>query len=319
LRESNSIDLFPIRFVDQLHNRFTAQQKKNGCLIKEMERLHELFTGSGIEVIFLKGPFFTLRFYGDLGKRAISDIDLLIRNKEFIVQTDQMLRSDGFELRSIPLFSQHLTTHFTHHFEYRKNNTKLDLHWVLQSHFSFKLDYDKIWQEKQTFLFDGKGYEILSDEYELVFRILSIFMDTQLGTIRGKSLVDLYIILRHLEFRLDWDGFFASRRKEGLFLITINVIDLVLSLLNCRDDFGRLAQIVEGNQNCLACSDVNQKLRLLKSSAFAFRNKIWAFRLYDAPFWKSFFWWLISLPFKISVYREVFLKSFKRLVKNKLD
>jgi hypothetical protein len=280
-----------------------------------MERLHELFTGSGIEVIFLKGPLFTLRFYGDLGQRAISDIDLLIRSREFIARTGQVLMGDGFELRSIPLLSQNLTTYFTHHFEYRKNKTKLDLHWVLQSHFSFDLGYDTIWKTKQTFFFDGKGYQVLSDEYELVFRILSIFMDTQLGTIRMKSLVDLYIMLGYLNLHLDWDEFFASRRKEGLFLIAINIIDLVLSVLNCREDNKCLAEIVKRNQSYLVFTDINRKLKLLNSSAFAFRNKIWTFRLYEAPFWECFFWWLISLPFKISVYQEVFLKPFKKLIK----
>jgi hypothetical protein len=309
------MDLFPIKFVNHLHRYFTTQQEKNKYLIGEMERLHELFAGPGIEVIFLKGPLFTLRFYGDLGQRAISDIDLLIRSKEFIVQADRVLRGDGFQLRSIPFLGQNLTTYFTHHFEYKKNRTKLDLHWVLQSHFSFDLEDDTIWETKKTYHFDGKGYQVLSDEYELVFRVLSIFMDIQLGTIRMKSLVDLYVMLEYLNLCLDWDEFFVSRRKEGLYLIAINIIDLVLSVLNCQENVKRLAEVVEKNKSYLAFTDLNQKLKLLNSSAFAFRNKVWTFRLYEAPFWECFFWWLISLPFKISVYREVSLKQFKRLMK----
>ena len=73
-------------------------------------------------------------------------------------------------------------------------------------------------------------------------------MDTQLGTIRLKSFVDFYIILKY--FKFDWEEFFLSRKSEGLFLISLNVFDFVFSVLNCYKEFEHLTEIIERNSNC---------------------------------------------------------------------
>jgi hypothetical protein len=54
------------------------------------------------------------------------------------------------------------------------------------------------------------------DEYELVFQILSIFKDIELGTIKLKSFADTYMILRLAYGRMRWASFFEQRRSEGI-------------------------------------------------------------------------------------------------------
>ncbi|MCI0454693.1 MAG: nucleotidyltransferase family protein [Candidatus Dadabacteria bacterium] len=315
LKEPRAIELFPAKLVDLLQSHYINQGRKSMEILLEMEGLLELLTRDGIEAIFLKGPFFAKRYYEEIGQRSIADIDLLVRKEDSLNHADNMLKIEGYQPRSMSILGQYMTTIFTHHYEYRKKGIKLDLHWAFQSHFSYKINYGEIWGQKKSFLHNGKAYNVLSDEYELVFQILSIFMDIQLGTIRLKSFVDVFKIIRRIDSEIDWNGFFTRREKEGLFFISLNILDLVIQILNCQEDFSKLSQVVERNKNNVIYKDAGQKIKLLNSSYLALRNKIWAFQLYNAPFLKCLIWWLISLPFKIAVYREVCLKPVKRSLK----
>jgi hypothetical protein len=302
-------DLFPSTLIQGLKPSYLMQWTKNENLIKEIEILSELFDGAGIEVVFLKGPFLAERFYGNIDSRAISDIDILVREEE-IDYADSLLRKNGFERTSGVFLNKSLCVHFTHHFEYIRGAVDLELHWALATHSSFNLDYDRIWGQKNGFKFGKKHYWVLSDEYELVFQILTIFKDIELGTFKLKSVVDAYMILKGVDENMKWQEFLGYRRTEGLGLISFNTLDLVLSLLDCRDEFNELSACIDQNHKYLTYSTKDEKMRLLGHQKFALRNKSWAFRLYDTSLFNVLLWWSVSLPFRLIVYK----KSTSRLL-----
>lgn len=295
--------LFPATLVEGLRPSYLMQWTKNEKLIKEIEILSELFIGAGIEVIFLKGPFLAERFYGNIDSRAISDIDILVK-EENIDNADSLLRKNGFERTSVVFLNKSLSVYFTHHFEYIRSDVDLELHWALSTHSSFKLDYGRIWGEKNDFKFRKRNYWVLSDEYELVFQILTIFKDIELGTIKLKSVVDAYMILRAVDKNTKWKEFFEYRRTEGLHLISLNTLDLVLSLLDCPGEFKELSSYLQQNNTYLRCKTLAERLDLLTRSGVAVRNKLWAFGLYDTRAFNAFCWWAVSLPFRLAVYQK---------------
>ena len=75
-------NLFPLGLTEYFKQSYIKQWLRNEQLIKEIERLSELFIKAGKEIIFLKGPFFAQRFYGDIDRRAISDLDILVNKKD---------------------------------------------------------------------------------------------------------------------------------------------------------------------------------------------------------------------------------------------
>ena len=97
------------------------------------------------------------------------------------------------------LLGQRLSRRFTHHFEYRREDIPVEVHWVLQQHFSFALDYPRLWRESERSSFRGRRYRRLSAEYELVVHILSLLTDLQVGKLTLKSFVDMYRILERPE------------------------------------------------------------------------------------------------------------------------
>lgn len=316
ISDNNLSDIFSQTHIDEYKYHYEYQLQKNTELVTQCTGLQKLLTINGFDQIFLKGPFFTMRYYGDLGKREIADMDILIKNnKSTINEINKLLTSHGFKLRSTPLFGWYISNLFTHHYEYSKESFKLDMHWVLQSHFSFNINYENIWITKQTYILDGNKYNILSDEYELVFRILSIFMDIQLGTIRLKSFIDLFKIIEKIDSEIDWNIFFEARKEEGLLIISVNVIETVFSLLGCSNSFPNLNKHIKDYKTLNIYKSFDETLSLIESERFAIKNKLWAFKAYNSTVIKSIAWWLISLPVKLLIYKEATKKSAKNLFK----
>ena len=303
LSSSKLRTLFPEGLIERLKTSYLEQWVKNEKLLKETEMLSELFGRASEEVIFLKGAFLAERYYGNIDKRAISDIDLLIK-KDRLERSDRILKGSGYVRKSHAFPSEAVASLFTHHFEYGKNGIDLDLHWNLSSHFTFKIDYWRLWRDSRQFEFRSKSYRVLSDEYELVFQMLSIFKDIELGTIKLKSFADAYMILRFAYARMHWAEFFEQRRSEGIFKITLNILDLFLTLFNSREEFPEISAYIDDNADCIGLMKLEEKLSLITRAGFTLRNKRWALGLYSANPLNSFLWWLISLPFKLQVYRQ---------------
>lgn len=303
--------LFPRELLEGFKASYLEQWTKNERLLKEISSLSEIFDGAGTDVIFLKGPFLAERFYGNIDRRAISDIDLLVKKEEIDV-INRMLEEYGYLRKSFIFPYRALAVYFTHHFEYEMNGIALDLHWNLSVHFSFRIDYERLWRTNKIYEFHGKKHRVLSDEYVLVFQVLSIFRDIELGTITLKSFLDVYMILKHTGGSTDWDEFFVRRRDEQIFKIAINILDLVLCLIDCRSEFPELSYYIDWNKKLIKARDLDHKLGLLNRSGFSFKNKIWALGLYSTSPLFSFLWWVASLPFKLPVYRQSSSKLFRR-------
>lgn len=303
--------VFPEELLTRLKPSYLEQWTKNEKLLGEIRSLSQSFEGEGIEIIFLKGPFLAERFYGDIDRRAISDIDLLIKKSE-LWDVDRLLGGRGYARMSYVLPSPGLSIYFTHHFEYQRAEVPLDLHWSLSPHFTYRIDYQRLWDEKRVYEFGGRKYYVLSDEYELLFQVLSILRDTELGSITLKSYVDAYMILTRVYEETNWDEFFTARRKERTYRIALNVLDLLLSLLDCGGEFPHIAALIGQDSKSIAAKGFDRKLELLKSSGFSPGNKIWALGLYDTSPVYSILWWTASLPFKLPVYRQSSSKLFRR-------
>lgn len=294
---------FPDTLIEHLKFSYMLQWTSNEKLIAGMGRLAELFQNTGKDVIFLKGPLLALRFFGNIDRRTIADIDILAKNED-LNDIDRLLEAFYYRHMTNTLLNNRITRKFVHHFEYRKQDTVLELHWVFSRHFSFHLDHNKIWQQKKKVIVNDKSFFVLSDEYELVFQIVSALRDIESGNISVRSFQDIYVILKAINRNTDWRQFFDDRKKEGLFSISLNILDLVLSILECYEEFIALSCYMENKTAYIRYKSMDDKLKLIKHSRFALKNKIWTFALYDTHICKAFCWWAVSLPFRLIIHKE---------------
>ncbi len=278
-------------------DRWVAQEK----LVRELARLSALLTAAGHEFILLKGPYLAARFFGGIDRRVFHDLDILVRGEQ-VPAVERLLRDSGYIRKSTVLINESLTARFTHAFDFTKSEVALDLHWLLSANAGHRLDYNAIWNQRQNFLLRNQHYFVLSDEYQVVFTLISIFKDIERGAAGLKQFVDLYFILSGLSGQFEWRGFLERRRREKILRITVNVLALFLDLFDCHDRFPDASHAIARERRLIKDLSPEYRRTLIEAAPGALKNKVWAAGLYDCSRAHVFFWWLTSLPFRLAVH-----------------
>ena len=302
LASSPARDLFPDHTLGRFKALYLKQQANNRRLLAELKQLLTRFSAAGQEFILLKGLYLAQRFYGDIDRRSLWDIDILVR-KETLQDVQKLLADCGYARKSHIFLHESLSCYFTHAFDFAKKGASLDLHWALSSHPSYRLDYAKIWVRQQPFYIEDSCFFVLPDEYEIVFNLLATLRDLERGALRVRSLVDLYMILKAAGGTLDWNQFFVNRKRENVSKICVTILSLFLGAFHCQAEFLDLARAVEHERKTLGLEDRQTLAKLLEPSRLGIRNKLWASRLYETTRLSFLLWWMISLPFRLCVYR----------------
>ncbi len=147
---------------------------------------------------------------------------------------------------------------------------------------------------------------MLSPEYVIILLALSILGDYQKAIVRLKFLLDLYMILSYVGDDADWEAFFDQRQREEVLRISATVLDLTLSILDCRHEFPKLASSLAHHSDFVQSHPVTEPTGLLEWSGKVqdkFRNHIWTFRLHEGGMMRSVAWRLLTEPFNRAVFR----------------
>ena len=293
----------PQEYLREL-KRFSLQHwARQEALVRELMAIAKVFAAAGQEFILLKGAYLATRFFGGIERRPFFDLDLLV-SRDNLPEAQRLLRDRGYSRKSAVLINEALTTYFTHAFDFAKPGVAVDLHWALSANAAHRLDYNAIWRERQNCVLNNQNFLVLSDEYELVFNLISIFKDLERGAARLRSFVDLYFILGALESKLDWDSFVENRRREKILTISVNVLSLFLDLFDCRERFPSVAQVVDCEQALVKRVSAQDSAALLEASIGSIQNKLWTAGMYECSRLQLFLWWLISLPFRLAVHEH---------------
>lgn len=290
--------------VGRLERAVEARQLKQEALVDELALLWSRLGERGIDVTLLKGAYLAERFFGDARKRGFVDFDLLVRSEQ-LPDLERVLEELGYTRQSRVLLSRALTRRCTHGFDYVRGGFRLDAHWSLGAHISYRIDYDRIWNECGVFQLNGIEMKVLSDNDALFFHLVSFFEDIERGAARLRSLVDVYAMLSELDMRIDWPVFWEQRRVERTARVCRAVLGTFFALFDAEERFPRVAGTVASATRQVRNRAKHQTAALLKVSGAAIRNKSWTMRFYECPVAVSLAWWFFSLPFRLAVYRPV--------------
>jgi hypothetical protein len=276
------------------------ERARNERLGAALDRLDELTARAGVPVLWLKGPLLAKRFYGSTDGRASTDLDLLVHPAD-VERIEALLIAHGYLPAYRVLLSRRLSRYFAHHFEYRQDGLPLDVHWAFQRHFSFAIDYDRVWATAERIELAGRRYAAASSEYELVLQLLGMLTDMQVGKAKLRATVDVFRVLRAMDPSADWEEFLARRRQERILRPVAYALSLVFDVLACHVDFPALDAAV---RRTIAASPAMawDASAVCRSQPLALRDKLRAMRMYEAPTLATLSWWMASLPFRLAVY-----------------
>lgn len=290
--------------IELLKERVRERTARSMRLLAELQEIAATFTTAGQSFMLLKGPYLAQRFYGDPRGREYNDLDLLVptqgRARAFL-----LLARAGYIRRSRALLGARLTSHFVHAFDFARDGNFVDLHWCLGRHPSFRIDESRIWKGSQAYEIDGHRYEVLADEYEIVFAILSMLRDLERQSFKIKNLIDLVRILDAVEEHFDWHSFFEMRRSEGTLGPSVNVLGVCLDVAGGRNLYPNLRSMLAHHAQRRVGGKTMLSPFVFAPAGFRLGNKLWCAQAYDTSPAKSFLWWGASLPFRLAAHRHV--------------
>lgn len=140
--------------ADWLAARNAFDEAYRRCLLHGVKRLNQALEivreleQHGVPAIALRGPFAGVSFYGDVGLRYFTDVDLLIHRRDKRTAWD-LLRGKGFSL-SNPVMTKGV--YDRHHLQWPLANAQsglqLDLHWALDHPYKLlRIDYDNLFAQ----------------------------------------------------------------------------------------------------------------------------------------------------------------------------
>lgn len=150
-----------------------ALTHNNLRLAWKLVELAGLLNGAGIEFLVLKGPVMALQAYGDLALRPYTDLDILIRARDFARAYDLLLQS-GYEPASkIDPMQRELWLRTDNHFPFTRQGDGIELHWdVAPRGNTHPLPPEFWWRDTARVEVLGQEVRTLSPENTILFTCL---------------------------------------------------------------------------------------------------------------------------------------------------
>ncbi|MGV3464799.1 MAG: nucleotidyltransferase domain-containing protein [Heyndrickxia sp.] len=207
LKQNNSLKNTPDFFHSKLNEKYKENLFFNIFLHHHTSQILQAFEQYKIEVIPLKGTIFAEKYFGHIGARPTSDIDLLVHHED-LESAIKCIEDLGFTYRP-----ENFINHFHCCFSRKLSNSKIplmvELHWNILKENTAQLKIEEFW-EKATPYHYYKYVKELSAYHTFYFACLHGWRHN-LDSL--KYFIDiLQIIKSHpLDFDLLWED--ASNHK----------------------------------------------------------------------------------------------------------
>lgn len=296
--------LFPEKTWELLKDQWQQQQIRNKELLDELVRIDRALVEAGIEYRLLKGLYLGERFYGGINFRFTWDIDVLVRPSD-IWKALEILDKSGFAKPSFSYGLERLAPKVAHALECRRaDGLSVDLHWAFRRLPGLHIHFDELWQRKKHYLIGGHEFPVPSDEFTLLQLLLGIAADIDRGMCRMRSVWDVYRVIQAMPDS-NWRGFLAEREADGSLRLVVNALALVLTRLDCHDEFPALTLALDAYGNMKVVQNGEQARTILARVPHGLDNH-WLFSQWQPlPQWQYWSWWAATLPLRFFFARRL--------------
>lgn len=145
LKQQGHLERTPFFFQKRLREKYNSALYQNMFIRNQTQRILAKFEEAGIQTIPLKGTLFAEKYFGHLGARCTSDIDLLVHPHE-LERAIHCVKSLGYSVEQ-----ERIASHF--HWSFSKpipDSTiplTVELHWDLLKEKTSNLRIEEFWKQ----------------------------------------------------------------------------------------------------------------------------------------------------------------------------
>lgn len=193
----------PHAVAAELRNGSLRTLAGSARLLAEVGHLSALFKGAGIEALFTKGAAFLADIYTTPGVRGLSDIDILVRERDFD-SASRALEGDGLRLREeAGTFSGYRTQRLYE----ASGRVPVDLHMGFigrRLHDEMLgIDWENVWRRKRELVLNGARIYTLDISHTIIYACVHLAVQHALGGLIWY--VDLHEFIQAHSGGIDWD------------------------------------------------------------------------------------------------------------------
>lgn len=221
--KTTGAEFVPQTQLNWLQDYFYSNNRRNFALTKELLKLLHLFEVNKITALPFKGPILATSVYGNVALRLISDLDILVHERDFLRSVD-LLISQGYQLRTEVPWEFHLIR--------GDGLYNVDLHReITPKHVSCSLSFDYLWENIETFSLAGTTVPNLSPEVWLLVLCLNGSKDCWRYLNRICDIAELIRTHQRMNWKRVMEQATTLRCKRLIFLglfLTANLLDTTL-------------------------------------------------------------------------------------------
>ena len=303
VRENDLVEVLPPLVVDELaaaYQRQVAKNKKNLALLVDLKKR---LGDARVPFATLKGLYLAQRYFGDIRRRFMSDVDILVHPGDLEVALEAAAKmgldpTGGADVDPRnPLWGIHAV-------EVRGEAGALDIHHAIRKLPNIEFDYTRIWNDTREFSIGDVTLLTLGDSDTLLVSAIGLGADIQNSHHNLRKIWDIYVMLRELDTALDWDRFFAHREREGSLKLVANVFAFCLLLLEAEHECPRLRQALRVHDRLLLIRSAAKAEQVFTRERQNLANRMLFSRL--LPVSPLHYWlrWLLTLPVRVWHYRR---------------
>lgn len=210
----------------QLRQSYLSTVAQNMLALHDAEIILTAFQESGISAAGLKGIFLLESVYDDIGARAMSDIDLLIKKKDLAV-CFHILESLGYQPTTY--FSLNDANTDTKHLPpmEKAGGALVELHWtLLEEDEPFTIDADALWERAVPATISGVDALALGIE-DLILHLCLHLTYQHFLNLGLRGLFDIALVIHNFRAEIDWQKLVRIAQSWGAERVTALTLKLV--------------------------------------------------------------------------------------------
>jgi hypothetical protein len=246
LKQKGLLEQTPSFFQALLKEKYDKGLFMNLFIKNQSDTLLAQFEEQGIDVIPLKGVYFAEKYFGHLGARATSDIDLLVRLQD-LSHAIETVKALGFTIEEEPI-PGHFHCSFSKKLPHSIMPLVVELHWGLVKEDTSEFDINDMWRQAKA---TGGNKHIRELSHLHCFYMICLHgWRHNLSSL--KYFIDIMQMIHKLGYELDYGELFRLAESHQ----TLKRLTRTLSIVY--DEFPLLHQVAK--------LPINRKRRFRKHS-----------------------------------------------------
>jgi hypothetical protein len=230
LKKQGKLSEVPDFFQQHIKDEFNKSVYQNFFIKNQTEQLLKTFEGACIEVIPLKGPIFAEKYFGHIGARPTSDIDLFIKLSN-LEKAKELVISQGFSVEedTIP---DHFHWCFSKKLPGSEIALTVELHWDLLRQDRSRLDLTEIWNQATSY--QSTKYVKELSHYHTFYFICIHSWRHNLNSL--KHFVDIIQLIHILKDELDYSRLLHDAKTHQTAKRIIRTLTIVYQMFTHLQD-----------------------------------------------------------------------------------